>query len=488
VSAMHAKIWLLTTALLASAAGLTQVAAQQSAAEFAKTLADASEEEAYAIGLEAFVYGYPYVEMARRLHGETQRVAPDQIIAAPINNFFFFDRLARPGDGAYLKAPNNDTVYATGMLDLTSEPMVLRVPDIGNRVYVALIVAASGGIPARLSTAATGPGGVDYVFHAPGQAAAVPADARALPMPGNQVWVLMRLATDGTPADEARAVALMRQFRLTPLSQRGNLTPLSQRGSLNDAPAASVPAASLPLAEPLKPFSDLQFFAVLARMLASNPVPEQDRGLVNRWQRIGLAPGKFDAAALPAPVRRGLERAIVQGNKQVVAAQFGIAITTNGWNYSLVIGKTGADWALNAAIAMGGYGNLPEDSVYYQRNMDSTGMPLTGSKAYTITFPKGQLPPVEAFWSISPYGMASLDLIENPIKRYSIGDRTPGLKPNKDGSLTLHLSGTPPVDKAQRANWLPVGDKPFYLVMRTYFPSNDIISGKYAPPELVPLP
>jgi hypothetical protein len=479
MSAMHAKIWLLTMALLASAAGLTPVAAQQSAAEFAKTLADASEEEAYAIGLEAFVYGYPFVEMARRLHDETQRTAPNQIIAAPINNFFFFDRLARPGDGVYLKAPNNDTVYASAMLDLTKEPMLLRVPDIGDRVYVALIVAASGGIPARLSTAATGRGGVDYVFHAPGQAAAVPGDARALPMPGNQVWMLMRLATDGTAADEARAVALMRQFRLTPLSQRGNLT---------NAPTTSVPAASLPLAEPLKPFSDLQFFSVLARMLAGNPLPEQDRGLLDRWQRIGLAPGKFDAAALPAPVRRGLERAIVQGNKQVAAAQFGIAITTNGWNYSLVIGKTGADWALNAAIAMGGYGNLAEDSVYYQRNMDSTGMPLIGTKAYSITFPKGQLPPVGAFWSISPYGMASLDLIENPIKRYSIGDRTPGLKPNKDGSLTLHLSGTPPVDKAQRANWLPVGDKPFYLVMRTYFPSNDIITGKWAPPEMVPAP
>jgi hypothetical protein len=223
-------------------------------------------------------------------------------------------------------------------------------------------------------------------------------------------------------------------------------------------------------------------------MLASNPVPEQDRGLLNRWQRIGLTPGKFDPAALPAPVRRGLERAIAQGNKQVAAAQFGIAITTNGWNYSLVIGKTGADWALNAAIALGGYGNLAEDSVYYQRNMDSAGMPLIGTKAYTVTFPKGQLPPVDAFWSITPYGMASLDLIENPTKRYSIGDRTPGLKPNKDGSLTLYLAGKPPADKTLRANWLPVGDKPFYLVMRTYFPKREIISGEWAPPEAVPVP
>lgn len=463
-------------ALLASAA--LPVQAQQTAAEFAAIQDSAAEEEAYAIGLEAFVYGYPYVEMARRLRGETQRVAADQIIAAPINSFFFFDRLARPGDGAYLKAPNNDTIYATAMLDLTKGPMLLRVPDVGDRVYVGLIVSASGVIPARLSTAATGAGGVDYVFYAPGQASAVPADARALPMPGNHVWVLMRLATDGTKKDEAEAVALMRQFQLAALSQRGNLT---------GAPATSAPASSLPLVEPLKPFTDLQFYEVLAKMLASNPVPDQDRGLLARWQRIGLVPGRFDADKLPVPVRRGLERAIAQGNKQVAAAQFGIAITRNGWNYSLVIGKSGADWGLNAAIAMGGYGNLPEDSVYYQRNMDAAGNPLTGAKAYTMTFPKGQLPPVEAFWSITAYGMASLDFVENPIKRYSIGDRTPGLKLNKDGSLTLYLSGEPPADKKLRANWLPTGDKPYYLVMRTYFPSADIIEGRYAPPETVPV-
>jgi len=464
----------LSLALFAGAALPAQ--AQQSAADFAAIQNSAAEEEAYAIGLEAFVYGYPFVEMARRLHGETQRVAPDQIIAAPINNFFFFDRLARPGDGAYLKAPNNDTIYATAMLDLTKEPMLLRVPDIGDRVYVALIVSASGVIPARLSTAATGPGGVDYVFHAPGQADVVPADTRALPMPGNQVWILMRLATDGSKKDEAEAVALMRQFQLAPLSQRGSLT---------GAPATSLPASSLPLVEPLSPFTSLQFFEVLAKMLASNPVPDHDRGLLARWARIGLEPGRFDADKLASPVRRGLERAIVQGNKQVAAAQFGIAITRNGWNYSLVIGKAGADWALNAAIAMGGYGNLPEDSVYYQRNMDSAGNQLTGTKAYTMTFPKGQLPPVEAFWSITAYGMASLDFIENPIKRYSIGDRTSGLKFNKDGSLTLYLSGKPPADKTLRANWLPTGDKPYYLVMRTYFPSTDIIEGRYAPPETV---
>lgn len=123
--------------------------AQQSAADFAKVLADAKEEEAYAIGLEAFVYGYPYVEMARRLHGETRRVVANQIIAAPINKFFYFDRLARPGDGSFLKAPNNDTVYASAMLDLDKEPMLLRVPEVGDRVYVTLVVAVSGAVPAR---------------------------------------------------------------------------------------------------------------------------------------------------------------------------------------------------------------------------------------------------------------------------------------------------------------------------------------------------
>lgn len=441
------------------------------------TIAQALEEEAYAISLEAYVYGYPRVELSRRMHNETTRVTADQTIYAPSNQFYYFGRLARPGDGRFIKAPNNDTLYASAYLDLASEPVVLRVPRMGTRVYVALLVDAMGSVVQRLSWGAAGPGGEDYAFIGPGKEVALPSGMKRITVSGQDLWMLMRVATDGTPADEQLADQLLRRFRLATL---GSIEQL-------DLPQPTPAAENQPVtSKPLEPFGNLSYFQVLARMLERNPVPDADRGLVARWERIGLYPGRFDHASLPQPVRRGIERAIIQGEQIVLAAQFGIVNTVNGWNYSLKVGRTGNDWALRAAIARGGYGNLPEDSVYYQRMLDSRDKPLTGQTRYSLTFPAGKLPPVGAFWSITAYDMATLDLIENSAQRYSIGDRTPGLKKTPDGSLTLFIQRDPPTTAIERANWLPVGDRPFYLIIRTYDPAPEILSGTWAPPQVQP--
>lgn len=118
--------------------------------------------------------------------------------------------------------------------------------------------------------------------------------------------------------------------------------------------------------------------------------------------------------------------------------------------------------------------------------LDSRDKPLTGQTRYSLTFPAGKLPPVGAFWSITAYDMATLDLIENSAQRYSIGDRTPGLKKTPDGSLTLFIQRDPPTTAIERANWLPVGDRPFYLIIRTYDPAPEILSGTWAPPQVQP--
>lgn len=443
----------------------------------------ASEEEAYAIALEAYVYGYPRVELARRIHNETNRVSADQVIYAPANQFYFFGRLARPGDGRAVKAPNNDTLYASAFLDLAQGPIILSVPPMERRLYVALLVDATGAVVQRLSSTASGPGGVAYAFMGPGSPHPLPAGLSRIAVAGNDLWMLMRVATDGTPDDERLADALLRRFQLQPLS--GGSKPQSlapPRAGVADQRQGEVQRSAI--VEPLKPFGTMAYFHVLARMLERNPMPAADRGMLARWERIGLRAGDFAEAGLAAPVRRGLERAIAQGEKIVAAAQFGIAIPVNGWNYSLKVGRTGTDWALRAAIARGGYGNLPEDSVYYQRSNDAKDQPLTGERRYTLTFPPGKLPPVRAFWSLTAYDMATFDLIENSAKRYSIGDRTKGVVPNADGSLTIYLQREAPASELERANWLPVGDRPFYLIIRTYDPAPEIFEGRWAPPQL----
>jgi hypothetical protein len=435
--------------------------------------AAAAEEEAYATGVEAYLYGYPRVELSRRIHNETQRVSESQVIFSPPNRFYYFDRLARPGDGLAIKAPNNDTLYASGYLNLFDGPVVLRVPPMGDRYYVALVVDAAGNVGTRIGSKVTGPGGIDLVFVGPGYRGSLPKGMRVLRQSTNDLWVLMRVASTGG-ADEARAASLLTRFTLRPLAAAG---PRPGAGR-------NVPVHEQPVVATMEPFDSLAFFATLDRMLQRNPVPVEDRGLMARWERIGLGKGTFDAAALPAPVRRGLERAIVAAQGIVAAAQFGVANTVNGWNYSDKIGRIRNDWALNATIARGGYGNLPEDSVYHQRNLDEDGAPLDGSKQYRVTFLPGHLPPVRAFWSITAYDQARFDLIENPIRRYSIGDRTPGLQHAPDGSLTLAIQATEPSDPALRANWLPVGTGPFYLIMRSYDPDVRIATGAWKPPPV----
>jgi len=171
-----------------------------------------------------------------------------------------------------------------------------------------------------------------------------------------------------------------------------------------------------------------------------------------------------------------------------MAAQFGIANEKNGWNYSDKIGRIRNDWALNAAIAHGGFGNRPEDSMYHQRNLDEQGRPLTGERSYRLTFPAGQLPPVGAFWSITAYDQKSLDLMENPIHRYSLGDRTPGLRRGSDGSLTIAIQASEPADPGPKANWLPVGPGAFYLILRSCEPDPQMATGEWAAPPVTTVP
>jgi hypothetical protein len=450
-----------------------RLSAQQSQQERMAELA--AEEEAYAIGVEAYLYGYPRVEIYRRIWNETRRVAKDQVIFAPVNHFFYFDRLAKPGDGKVIKAPNNDTLYGSAYLDLSQGPVLLRVPSMGDRYYVALVVDARGSIDTRIGSRVTGSGPIELAFVGPGSDGVnLPPGVRRLPQRANDLWLLMRVASSGGN-DEAIAAQMLKQFTLHRwISESEGWSKVADGVDVSDWPIES----------PCEPMGSIDFYHALDRMLQRNPVPLEDRGLLDRWSRIGVGQGGFDASRLTLPLRRGLERAIESGKMIVSAGQFGIANSIDGWNFSDKIGQIRNDWALSAAIAMGGFGNRMEDSVYHQRNHDANGLQLSGSHAYRMTFLPGRLPPVGAFWSITAYDQNQLDLMENPIQRFSLGDRTEGLRYSGDGSLTIAIQRKPPEDPMLMANWLPVGDAPFYLIFRSYDPAEDIMTGRWAPPQV----
>jgi hypothetical protein len=168
-------------------------------------------------------------------------------------------------------------------------------------------------------------------------------------------------------------------------------------------------------------------------------------------------------------------------------AQKAGGVQVNGWAYNLNAGKWGQDFNLRAAIAYRSLGqNTPEEALYLNTRQDANRDPLNGSKKYTVTFKNGELPPVDAFWSVTMYDGNNF-FVENPINRYAIGNRTESLKNNADGSLTLYFQKDPP-EGGKTGNWLPAPEGDFRLSMRLYVPKSDVLEGRWSPPPVVPMP
>ena len=202
-----------------------------------------------------------------------------------------------------------------------------------------------------------------------------------------------------------------------------------------------------------------------------------------QFDAIGVGPGtRFDAETLGEATRRGLLAAIEEGQAIVQAATARTIPDVNGWMISREIGRYGFDYMHRASVVKGGYGNLPEESLYPATLFDAEGRLLDGSSRYRLHFPAGQLPPVDGFWSLSVYNLdENFTLEPNPIGRYSIGDRTEGLLWNEDGSLTIHLQHENP---GEGVNWMPTPAGNFSAIMRLYEPAADALNGDYRLPRI----
>jgi hypothetical protein len=228
-----------------------------------------------------------------------------------------------------------------------------------------------------------------------------------------------------------------------------------------------------------------KFFAYLDAALELVPITPQDKELRGRLASIGIGPGKtFDFKKLSLEHRAAVLLAMKQGEDEIEKYLATQQTSANGWNIGSLFGDRlffDGNWLVRAAAAKAGvYGNDAVEATYPMTRVDVDGETLDGSKHnYTLTFPAGQLPPVNAFWSVTMYDGKTQLLIENPIDRYLINSpMLPELKTGEDGSLTLYIQkDSPGADK--ESNWLPAPDGPIYLVMRLYWP-------KTHPPSILP--
>ncbi len=425
------------------------------------------EQMAWHVGVQAYLYGYPLVDMHRQMHNETHRVAENQQVYAPVNRLYRFPEIVGPHNAGNLRAPNNDTLYYSGWFDISAEPLIIHTPDTAGR-YFTIAVTNQYAEVTHIGRRTTGTGEGYFALVPPHWQGELPAGVHPVPTESQQGWLLGRMLVEG-PEDFPAAMDLVEDIWLASLSEF--------------APGRRPAMPAELRAEAIDPLGDLAFFEIMNQALKTLPARADERALQAQFDAIGVGPqSNFSVSELSDATRRGLEKAIVDGLAIVEAARVRTIPDYNGWMISHKIGRYGYDYMHRASVVKGGYGNLPEESLYPAVVFDSQGRILEGGRTYTLHFEAGKLPPVDGFWSLAAYRLSDTMLEENAIQRYSIGDRTRGLNYNADGSLTLWLQHARPDDPDK--NWLPVPAGMFMAVMRMYEPAEAALSNEFLLPRI----
>ena len=438
---------------------------------------DWKAEYAYTTGMQAFIYGFPYVYNAKLRHDwVTSKRDPDVVPYAAVNHFW---HAARVMDATYRDGgcPNNDTLYSLAWLDLGGEPVILSHPDMAGRYFTFELMGFTSDNFDYVGQRTTGSKAGHFAICGPGWHGELPAGVQATrPAPTPWVLLLGRTLVDGD-ADLEAVHALQAQYRLTPLSLRGK-------------PGATVPkrrdvyAPAEAAQDPLGPWKTLN------AMLAENPPPPHHALVLRQFARIGIGPG-LDVGAEPDVVKQGLTRAAMTAmgllQQQFLSGDW--ATLVNGWRYPPPEeGRFGDDFLRRAAdqSLAGITANDPAEAVYLVNFNDAHGAKLSPQGRYELHFSAGGLPPVDSFWSLAAYTEQDMNLIPNPAHRYSVGDRTPGLKQDTDGGLTIYLQPGSP-GQEREPNWLPTSaDHPWFVILRMYRPQPAVIEAKWECPGITP--
>jgi hypothetical protein len=457
----------LTGALLLSPATLASASAAPSL----------SQEDADAIAEEAYTYLYSLVTMdLTRL--QFTNVEEAKGFSGPMN--VFVNVPAYPtAEMKTVVRPNFDTLYSSAWLDLTKEPMVVSVPDTDGRYYLLPMLDMWTDVIASPGWRTTGTAAQTFLVTPPDWTGTVPDGVTQIKASTPYVWIIGRIKTDG-PADYDAVHKIQAGLKLMPLSQMDN-------DDWKPAPTTINPDVDMktPPKEQVDTMSGGKFFAYAAELLKLHPPHFTDEPIIARMKRLGIEAGKsFDFDSAEPVVKKALERAPKAGQELMAWKLPTLARIDNYWSMNTdTMGVYGNYYLKRALVTQQGLGaNSPEDAVYPLNLGDKDGKPLDGTSNYTIHFDKGEIPPVDAFWSITLYDPQGFQ-VANPIDRFAVSSWMP-FKYNDDGSLDLYFQNENP-GKDKEANWLPGPKGPFNLTMRLYAPKSDALTGKWNPPPVV---
>lgn len=439
------------------------------------------EAEARAIALDAYLYFYPLITMDLTRRQLTNPAAGKSEIAGPANTFVNVSAFPSVEMRAVVR-PNYDTLYSSAWLDLTKEPMIVSVPDTGGRYYLLPMLDMWTDVFASPGWRTTGTKAGNFLIVPPGWTssgaeAQLPVGTQRIVAPTPYVWIIGRTKTDG-PDDYEAVHKVQAGFKITPVSQWGK------------APVAppEVVDTEIDMKVPPKLQVDTmtadRYFAYAAELLKLQPPHITDEPILARMKRIGLERGKdFVLSKAPAAVQAALADIPSEGQRLMQWKVPTMARVANGWSMNTdTMGVYGNYYLKRAIVAQQGLGaNLPEDAVYPLNLADNTGKPLDGAGTFTLHFDKGQLPPTQAFWSITLYDADGF-AVANPLDRHALSSWMP-LKTNADGSLDLYFQHVSP-GAAREANWLPAPAGSFNLTMRIYAPRGEVLTGQWNPPPV----
>jgi len=432
-----------------------------------------SAQEAETIAQEAYVYLYSLVTMDVSRRQLTNIEAGKMIGRGPMNTFTHIREFPDANFREVVR-PNFDTLYSSGWLDLTKEPMIVSVPDTGGRYYLLPMLDMWSDVFAVPGKRTSGTSAAHYAIVPPGWNGTLPSDVERIQSPTPYVWVIGRTQTNG-PKDYPAVHKVQDGYRMVPLSQWGK-APTPAKVQIDPLVDMKTP--------PLRQVNDMpadKYFAYGAELMRINPPHTTDWSTLARLKRIGLEPGRFDASkADPAALARGAKAGLKLMQDKLPT----LARVANGWQMNTdTMGVYGDYYLKRAIVAMVGLGaNQPEDAIYPLAVGDAEGRPITAEYRYVLSFKKDELPPVDAFWSLTMYDAEGFQ-VANPINRFAIGDRD-ALKFNTDGSLDLYIQHASP-GAERESNWLPAPKSgPLGLTMRLYAPRQDALDGRWNPPAL----
>ena len=412
---------------------------------------------------EAYTYVFPLVIMNATKTSSTNTETPSAG-RAPVNQLIHSQKLA-DADSKMVVTPNVDTVYTQAWLDLSAEPMIYVMPE-ADRFFKVQVLDAWTNTAAVLDKSGI------YAFTRSDWEGELPDGVVRVDVPTSTVWLIARIVLSGQD-DLSNVYAIQNEMRLFPLNAYSAGEDYSAPKGTYNADNDFVPVDKVLSMDPKT------FFDTANKLMQSNPPAAEDSEILKSLKAINVGPGmEFDTSVLDGDISVRWKQMLEQQRSSLLSDADKYSVKLGQWQYfDAPIGDFGTEYNYRALVALAGLGaNTVDVAIYPKTDIDSAGETLSGAKSYVMHF--DTTPPISegGFWSVTAYGSDDF-LIDNPIDRYCINDRS-DFKFNSDGSLDIILSKEQP---ANVSNWLPVSDGEFHLYMRIYTPDMDALKS-WQPP------